>query len=300
MDEPKAPKMPEFNRWMAVSAILAVLLISSVAIQSTGISGMSISEKEAGEKAVSYIKANFGVDANIVDTGKENGLYYMDLMIEDQKFKMYMSEDGELLFPQVFVLSSEPAEIAKVDRPKVDLFIFSYCPAGSAALDALAPVANLLKDSADFNVKFFSDMHGEHELQQNKIQACIQNVAGDKYWAYADQFYEKVYSKCAQTGDTTCDMDESVALMDLVEIDSDMVLACVEQNGDALYAADTNEAINMQLQYSPSFIVNDVYEKNMDRSPDGIKDYVCSTFNDAPSQCEGTLSEQATSAGSCS
>ncbi|MDD5417027.1 MAG: hypothetical protein PHU12_03560 [Candidatus Aenigmarchaeota archaeon] len=288
------------NTWKLATIILSIVFIFMIIYYSFG-SGVSIGAEKASEKFMNYVNQD-GEMFKLLSINESHGLYLMDIQnTQGTRYLVYMSKDGYAFFPQVYVFPEEASSdsVVKYDRPIVELYIFSYCPAGSASLDSLAPVANMLKDSADFKVRFFSNMHGEHELQQNMIQACIQSVAGDKYWNYADQFYEKVYTKCAQSGNVTCDMEESVALMDLVGIDSEDVLNCVEQNGEALYAADISKATDLQLQYSPSFIVNEKYQENMDRSPEGIKEYVCSSYTEAPAKCDESLSEQATSAGNC-
>ena len=39
-------------------------------------------------------------------------------------------------------------------------------------------------------------MHGAHELQQNKIQECIQVVDKTNYWKYAQKFASDIYPHC--------------------------------------------------------------------------------------------------------
>jgi hypothetical protein len=166
-------------------------------------------------------------------------------------------------------------------------------------LDSFAKVGALLGKVADVKVKFFSNMHGEHEKQENMIQECIQQVAADKYWAYANQYVAKIYNVCGATKDVSCDMNESVKLMKLVGIDSKKVLDCVATSGAQLYAAEQIEAGDLGLQYSPSIVINGVLA-DTDRTPEGIKSAVCNAFNSAPTECSQTLSASGTaSSGNC-
>jgi protein-disulfide isomerase len=192
-------------------------------------------------------------------------------------------------------------EIPKKDKPEVDLYIFSYCPAGTATLDAYAEVADLLKEYAIFKVKFFSDMHGNHEKQQNMIQECIQEEAPEKYWNYAKEYYEEIYQKCGNSRSVECDENASITLMERVNIDSEKIMNCVRERGEALYSNDKNAAIQFNLQYSPSLVVNNVsLGPNFDRSSEGIKSIVCSAFTTPPEKCSQSLSSStSSSSGRC-
>lgn len=196
---------------------------------------------------------------------------------------------------------SQPAQISKSERPTVELYIFSYCPAGVQALHSFAPVGQLFEGKADIRVRFFSDMHGSHELQQNKIQECIQQIDPAKYWAYAAKHVESTYPKCGATRDISCDKNESVKLMDQLGINSTAVMSCVEQNGDALYSADVSAANALMMSASPSLAVNGKsFGSQFDRSSEGIKALVCSAFTNPPAECNQTLSNGTiTQSGSC-
>jgi len=202
--------------------------------------------------------------------------------------------------PKPTVTAQTQAEPVKSDKPVAELHVFSYCPAGTAALESFAQTADALKSVADVKVKFFSDMHGAHELQQNKIQECIQTIAKDKYWTYAGKFVTDIYPVCGSSRSVECDLNESVKLMNSLGIDSTAVINCVKTQGDALYAADQADAQALKLQYSPSVVVNGVYFGNADRSPEGLKNLICDSFNTVPSVCSVALgSATATSTGSC-
>jgi hypothetical protein len=334
--EPSSKKKPDMcnsTTMMIVVALVVGLIIGGLVSYAFMMNGPEqgpavIQVDELRTQVESYLNENLVVDdtfiAVIIDTNKiGDGLYAMNFEISQAGTKMgegvvYATKDHVVL-GQAFDLreplelpdqdgpQDPPASLEKKDVPDAELYIFSYCPAGSAALDTFSEAADLLKETANVKVRFFSDMHGPYELQQNKIQSCIQDVDEANYWEYAKDFYEDVYSACDAYGGTAdnrgtpeCDEEYSRVLMAAKGIDADAVMACVTEKGDALYEADIGMATALSLQYSPSVVVNGVYLQNADRSADGIKSVVCSAYNEAPELCENVLDNQATAAGSCS
>ncbi len=84
--------------------------------------------------------------------------------------------------------------IIQKETPVAELYIWSYCPYGVTALKPFAEVASLLDDYASFRVYLYYAGHGDFEEQQNKIQACIQNLGyEEEYWEYAQDFVTKIY-----------------------------------------------------------------------------------------------------------
>lgn len=310
-------KIKKSNLWMILSCLLAVLLIASIftgGFRGSVFAGGVLSEGEASDKAITYINTYLlsgGQTAKAKIVEDSGNLYNIKLDIGGREYDSYVTKDGKLLFPSVVELDAEvekpatqenpPAtEIEKTDRPTAELYIFSYCPAGSSTLDSFAEVGKILKDVADVKVKFFSNMHGEYEKQQNIIQECIQKVEGDKYWDYATMFLEEVYKVCGPDRDIECDKTESVELMKEVGIDYNAVLKCVDEEGETLYSNDKEDANELALRYSPSIVINGVYLSNADRSPNGLKTSICSAFNEAPEECSQEIEKSSTaSSGSC-
>ena len=308
------------NFWKVLSIILLMVLIGNVYLNLTGklVSiSTQVSSEEIGKKVINFINSNFvqpGTSASLISVEDIGSYYKILISYHGYQIPVYASKDGRFLFPEVIDMTknrerrpqSEPQQqtskdIPKKDRPTVELYIFSYCPAGVSALNSFAPVGKLLMNRADLRVKFFSDMRGEHELQQNKIQACIQEVEPKKYWDYAINFLQDVYSKCRSTRDLGCDMNESISLMKKVGIEVEKVMKCVEEKGEQLYMRDVSDARKYNLQYSPSIVINDiVLGPNFERSSEGIKNLVCSAFSTPPEECSQTLSvSSSTASGSC-
>jgi len=230
---------------------------------------------------------------------------------------VYVTKDGVYMVSLMYNLSApfptmpeinnttpeQPqVNLSKTDKPSVELYVFSYCPAGTSALDAYGKVGKLLANQTDMKVKFFSDMHGPHELQQNKIQDCIQTEAPSKYWDYVVDYVSKIYNVCGGSRSIDCDKNESIKLMQSVGIDSDAVMKCVTERGDTLYASDQSDASKYAMQYSPSIAVNGVsFSADFERTSEGIKTLICSAFVNPPSECNQIInSTTAAPAGSCS
>jgi protein-disulfide isomerase len=167
------------------------------------------------------------------------------------------------------------------------------------AQDPFAEVAFLLKDKADFKAVMYHDGHGAYETQQNKIQACIQEVDNENYWDYAAGFVSDIYPKCGQSRDIECDETESITLMDSIGIDSSAIMSCVEEKGTTLIDADRAQARENGVTGSPTILINGV-KANVARTAEAIKTAICSAYNEAPEECANTLDATAAQAqGNC-
>jgi protein-disulfide isomerase len=304
--------IPPINLWMVATIILAVALVF-VYLKGFPTTGMfvGVSSQDAANKAVNYINKNLVQSGSVtlLSVNEMSGIYKVVTSYQGQNISVYVTKDGKYLviigsgiFDMTQEVPTAPAstqEIPKTGKPTVELYIFSYCPAGTAALDSYAIVGKLLGSKADMRVKFFSNMHGDHELQQNEIQECIQESEPSKYWDYASKYVQEVYNKCGATRDVNCDKNESMNLMQKVGIDSEKIMMCVKEKGETLYSNDKNDASKFNLQYSPSIVVNDVsLGSDFDRTPEGIKNLICSGFTTAPAECNQTLSSAGSSQSS--
>jgi hypothetical protein len=307
------------NFWKILSILLLIALAGSMYVNLTGKAVLTLTQSqtsanEIGKKVIDFINNNLvqpGTSASLVSV-KDMGSYFEILTsYQGQQIPVYASKDGRILFLQAIDMTQQTQrqtqtapqqtqEIPKRDRPTAELYIFSYCPYGVTTLDSFSIVGKLLSNKANMKVKFFSDMHGKHELQQNKIQECIQEVYPQKYWEYASRYLETVYSKCSSTRDINCDENESITLMKEVGIDADKVMKCVEERGEELYKRDISDAARFGLTGSPSLVINEVHVIGFDRSPEGIKKLVCSSFTTPPTECSQVLSASSPqTTGSC-
>lgn len=294
------------NPWMLATLIVSAVCLILLVVSFSGITGNSISADAAGKKLLTFYTA-MGVEGLTLESVEEiSGLYKINFGYEGATIPFYVTKDGKSFIPGDYVssFSSESetesetsTEITKSDKPLSELFIWSYCPYGVTALSPFAEVAKLLGSVADFKVYLYYAGHGDFEEQQNKIQACVQELEPEKYWDYAIKFAEDIYTKCS--GDKACDLKESTALMKSLGIDSAKVLSCVETRGDDLLEEHSNAAKDAGVQGSPTLIINGA-KPSVSRTAEAYKGAVCSAFNNIPSACSETLSSTgSTATGNC-
>lgn len=301
------------NPWIvstAVFAIISIILLVMV-LRSGGITGNVISVDSAGNQVTNFVSNVYGVDLTYQSGEESNGIYVLTYDMEGQPIQMGSTKDFSFImlptgswvrvadFEDISYEEPEEEVVEKLDVPVVDLFIWGYCPYGVQAQEPFAEVASLLGDSAEFNVWMYYDGHGEYETQQNKIQECIQEIDKDKYWSYAAGFVSGIYPKCGSSKDIECDKTESVKLMNSLGIDSNLVLSCVESQGEALIEGASDFAQQLGVTGSPTIVINGV-KMNVARTSEAIKQAVCDAFNTQPAECEQELDSTNTAAsGSC-
>jgi predicted nucleic acid-binding Zn ribbon protein len=294
------------NYWAVAAVVLAVLLIIVLVFPRSGSGG--IGAKEAGEKVIKFVTDNGG-QATVISTSEENGLYKIVLSLQGQQLPVYVTKDGKSLMPNVIPLDAvaqnaanqqtgqqAAQEVPKTDKPKVEAFVFSYCPYGLQFEKALAPVYNLLKSKVDMNVVFIGAMHGEYEKQESLRQLCIQkNYGKDKLWTYLNKFMvDSAIGSCSSN--EACSKPLVEAIMKGLSIDVAKINACMPADGLTLYNADGARAQALGIGGSPTFVINGV-EVSVGRTPDAIKKVVCDAFTTSPAECSQTLSTSAMSAG---
>lgn len=295
------------NPWMIATIILGIIAVVLLYMYFNGGGTAGIAGTTAGEKVVEYLNARTGGGVKYVSHEDMGNLYQVTVSFQGQNIPVFVSKDGEYFIQGAIPMSitaqtpqqQPPQDIPKSDKPKVELFIWGYCPYGVQAQGLLAEVAQMLKDSADFEAVLYYDGHGAHETQQNKIQACIQEVAKDKYWDYAAGFVKNIYPKVSKTRDADEDKSESIKLMKSLGIDDVAVMSCVDDRGADLTAEYVARAQEYGVTGSPTLIINGV-KVNTARNADAFKTAVCSGFNAAPESCSTTLDSSSTAAeGNC-
>lgn len=295
------------NPWIISTVVLVVLVISLFFFSGGScITGKTISGKLASEGLVSYLEEGGYSGFEIESVEKDGSMYLVVLSYEGQEIPFYVTREGYVVGNYLIsVVPDKDAieeveteeELQQLERPETKLFIWSYCPYGVTALGPYAEVAKLLGDSADFKVYLYYAGHGDYEEQQNKIQACIQDLGYEEYWDYAIKFSEEVYELCY--GNATCDLEQSISIMDSLGIDSDEVMSCVDSRGDDLVGADYEEAKSFGVTGSPTLMING-FKMSVSRTAEAYKSAVCSSYLDVPEKCGTILSTEGTaSSGSC-
>jgi len=299
------------NPWMIYTAVLAVIVVVLAFFLYSGRGGVTgdvIDKDKAAEKLVAYLNSRTGGGVELVSSEEDGSLYKVMVSYQGDEIPVYVTKDGEYFVQGVVPItasestpnnSTQTTEVPKSDKPKVELFIWGYCPYGVQAQGPLAEVAKLLGEYADFEAVLYYDGHGAYETQQNKIQACIQEIDPDKYWNYAAGFVTDIYPKCGSSRDIDCDKTESIKLMKSLGISSTNVMDCLDSQGADLIAEHAKRASEYGVTGSPTLVINGV-KVNTARTAEAFKTAVCGAFNTAPQECSQTLDSSAdTASGNC-
>jgi protein-disulfide isomerase len=261
-----------------------------------------LSANEAADKAVDFINTNLIQTGTLelVSVEEESGLYIITTSFENQQVPVHVTKDGKYLYlPQGTISMEETPETPetpespKSDEPVANAFVMSYCPYGLQFMKAYIPVIELLGEKADLQLNFVHYiMHGEEEVTENTRMYCIQKEQGEKFTEYLRCFVESGEAE-------TCISD--------VGIDSSGLETCIQEADEQFKITETFESSQDQFppylvdavlaqQYgvrgSPTFVVNG-QTITVTRSPEAIKQAICSAFNNPPEECDETLSEMA-------
>ena len=333
-NEAKKEKKYVKSVWRSVSvAFIILFIVTSAVLASSSLSGtvpFSFQSTEAkapdevAQTAVDFIKENMvapGTEVSVKEVSEEKGLYKIVLEVKSgtmaQEVESYITKDGKIFFPQAIDMDEveamkeeseeqesqeqETQDVPKTDKPKVHAFVMSYCPYGLQFMKAYVPVMELLGEKADLELNFVNyAMHEKKELDENTRMYCIQKEQNDKLTDYLRCFLEK---------------DDYESCIESTGVDSDMLEACIastdeEFNITELYndkstwsggrfpkfpvEDDLNEEYG--VRGSPTFVINDKVI-SVNRSPEAIKDVICSAFNNPPEECEEELSDKAEQPG---
>jgi len=165
--------------------------------------------------------------------------------------------------------------------PILQVFVMTYCPYGTQIEKGLLPAYELLKEKANFKVRFVSyTMHGDKEVQETNRQLCIREET-DKFWSYLSCFLE--------AGD-------SAGCLSRVGLDAAKINDCMQNRAAGYYDVDKQLNTQYGVQGSPTVVLDDEVAQ-MSRSPESIKQAVCAAFSTQPSECSQALSSENPSAG---
>lgn len=297
------------NPWILATLVLGVLSI--VLLTTTlfgGITGNAISANSAGEKLLQFYESAGITGLSIESINEFSGLYEVNLNYKGDIIPVYMTKDGKNLIPESSVSPLEPTsdtntdtdtstgtEVQKSDKPKVELYVFTYCPYGLQMEKAMIPVVNLLKDKIDFKIRQIGAMHGEYEKIEAERQLCIEKNYPAKFLDYVLAFAEDTsIGDCR--GDAACVAPKLNSLYAKLGIDASKINSCMASDGEKLYNAEVSNSDSEGVSGSPTLIINGVQTQSS-RSPEAIKGAICSAFNNIPSECSQTLSTSQASAG---
>ena len=287
------------NPWMLATIVLGIIILVLVAffMPKSALTGNVISDKEAGDKLLSYINTIADSPVDLVSTSDVGNLYEVKVSYQGQTMPLYITKDGKYWTSvvQTFASAQQPAEqpaaVPKTDKPVAEAFVFSYCPYGLQFEKALLPVYKILKNKADIRIVFIGAMHGQYEETESLRQICIQKLySKDKLFDYLEKFMgETKIGDC--NGNEACSQPYVDAILAQLSIDKAKVTSCMSTDGKTLYQQDMARAQQLGISGSPGFVVNGV-QVSVARSPSAVKDAVCSAFNTVPSECSQTVSAE--------
>ncbi len=261
--------------------------------------------------------------AEISDATNDLGLYKFDIKIGEgeqlQEISAYLTLDGKKFFPASPLDIEEekgrvagasetkgdtppPAEVSKTDKPKVELFVMSHCPFGTQAEKGILPVAELLGDKIDFEIRFCDyAMHAKKELDEQLNQECIQREYPDKFNSYLSCFLEDETfgSKCMKDNG----INEGTISTCVAKVDTEFKVTEMFNDKSTWasgrfpkFEVDGEDARKYGVKGSPSLVVNGV-SVNSGRSESAYLASICSAFNNEPEECQKELSSANPSSG---
>ncbi len=300
--------------------IALIFLVSACSLNSSP-RVTKISPEEAKTKAEDYINnvlmqggnAKATVENLAVDE-KYPDLYKMTVKIEgnDQEFTSYITVDGKRFFATGQDIEDEekkqeernanrPAQPSatvsnKSDKPKVELFVMSYCPFGTQIEKGILPVLETLGDKIDFNLEFCDYvMHGDKETKENLRQYCIQKEQPQKLQAYLGCFLDSQDSdKCLK--EANVDVGKLKQCTDKTDKEYNVTNNTEKKGRFPVFPLNQDNAKKYGVAGSPTLIING--EKiSSGRSPKALLEAICSAFNNPPEECNKELSADNPSPG---
>ncbi len=184
--------------------------------------------------------------------------------------------------------------------PEVELFIMSHCPYGTQMAKGMLPVAELLGDKIDFQLKFVNyAMHAEKEVDEQLNMYCIDKEQNAKLYPYL---------RCFLTdGDGVGCLDSEGIDMDklnscLVDtekefgVKSDFADKSTWKGNFASFNIHDADNVKYGVRGSPHLVVNGV-EPESGRDSVSLLSAVCLAFEDKPEECNTVFEAGAPSPG---
>lgn len=300
------------GRRIRLVAVFAIGIMAGLILEGYFYSGgkcmiaASISQQQASEKTLNYINSELQgqATAKLISINESNGLYSMNIDVGGKKYISFITKDGKVLFPSGINLeSAAQAEnnldkaIPKSGKPKVELFVMSFCPYGVQAENQMKPVADLLGDKIDLKVRFIAQagndissiqsLHGPAEAKENLRQLCMMKNYPEKYWDYLSVFNTDCYP--VYRNDTALDSCWKSSAAS-AEIDAAKIESCVGADSLALIKIDEQAANSYGVSGSPTLIINGATYSGS-RSSEDFKNAICSAFNNLPAECNQEIGD---------
>ena len=275
------------NPWKLSTIILiAISFILLILVFRGGMTGNVISEDEIGEKALGFFNTQLSKTPGTLNSVKEvSGIYEVVVSAGGKNIPLYFTKDGKFIYPGSELMpvteatgdtTNQPSQqVSKSDKPKVELFVMTYCPYGTQAEKGIIPALNLLGDKIDGKIRFVHYfMHGDKEEQETYTQLCIREEQAGSYLSYLECFLED---------------GNSSRCLSKAGIDPAKLSLCEQGKAKGYYASDSALSNSYGVQGSPTLIING-QEASSGRSSSALLSAICSAFNNEPSECNEKVS----------
>jgi len=179
--------------------------------------------------------------------------------------------------------STSPAPIEPGPTVRLELFVMSQCPFGTAAENVLSKLTKIFGVRLEYELFFITtykeqdgkktmmSLHGPAELEQDKVQSCIGLMAKDKQLAFIVRQNE--------TGMPWQQIAPQLGLS-VAEIEK-----CLNDGrADAKMSRDYAKTETLKVEASPTIFLNSKEYKGPASSQD-LFDTICESFGAKPSVC---------------
>lgn len=304
---------------IGIAAVIIIVAIVSGIVWSKQAPTNQISAQDAAAKAETFINDYLmpsGSLAKILETSEEYNLYKMKIDIgSTEPVESYVTKDGLLFFPQALEIekvnqeegsdvsansgNTTPTNVPKTDKPKVELFVMSYCPFGTQMEKGLLSVLDLLGDKIDFTLNFNDyAMHEKKEIDENLVQYCIQKEQPEKLTAYLSCFLDAGnQASCLAANANESKIKNCVAA-------TDKEFKVTENYNNKVDWRGSYPGFNVQktandkynVGGSPTLVINETTTSSGRDSASLLKT-ICAAFNNAPEECNSQLNSQSPTPG---
>jgi len=307
-DIQKTLKKLSSNYWAISTIVLVVVLVIILATGGTNTGSTTVSSSEVGQIVLEFANAQ-GANAELVSVNDDGQFYEVTLSIDGQDVPVQVTKDGKNLIPQLIPLEARtettdrpttptPTDVPKSDKPVVEAFVMSHCPYGTQIEKGLLPVAELLGDKIDFQIKFvYYAMHPtSEEVEEQLNQYCIQEEQNDKFLDYLTCWLGKTGTPADGAACIT-EIGINKAKMETCTTKTDAefnVIANLEDQSSWLSGRyplfDIHKADNEKYQVggSPTLVINGA-QAQAGRDSVSLLGAICGAFNTAPEECDTQL-----------
>jgi len=318
-----------------------------------------LSEDQIKQKLTDYFNNFFsaqGIKINILSLEKfSNELYKVKFELKKDNEKLeegefYAMKDGKTAFLAMIDLTKKPQqnqqqtqeqqkqEFKKTSKPKVELYVMSFCPFGKQAEKGMLPVLKLLKDKIDFKLHFIYYKNYCNSMLSYYSQNLTDEEFEQKTGKTKEQWLEDCKKEYCLENTNYCSMhgvkeaEEDLRQICIFNKSKEEWIKYVEyfnehcslQNLDTCWkealskTSTTEEEINSCLENKVKLAENEIKlttSKNVSgsptmfingtlysgsRTPEAYKKAICSAFTEQPEECNKELSNEGSAAeGQC-